>query len=404
MSRLAIMSQMANDRLKLLGGSLIIGGTALGAGMLALPVVTAQAGFLPSLFIYIVCWIYSLCTGLLFVEICLWMPQDANLISMATHLLGRWGKVAAWLLYIFLFYCLMVAYTSGGGGFIAELFSVHPLVGSVLFTIGFGAVVTWSTKAVDRVNSVLMVGLVVSFMAFILFGLGKVKPALAMRFNFWPGVVALPVIFTSFSFQGTVPSIVAYFNRDGAMARKAIILGTCIPFAAYLIWEFLILGIVPLSGTYGLLAAKMHQHNAVMPLKYLLSDSPIYIIGQFFSFFALTTSFLGVALGLTDFMSDGLQIAKKGMKKIGIAAIIFVPPLIITGINPNVFLTALGYAGGVGCALLLGFMPTLMVWIGRYKNDYPTIHQQLPGGKPVLISIMAFVAFELAIQLVSKLS
>src|SRR5262245_57600883 len=33
------------------GGSLIISGTCIGAGMLAIPVVTAQAGFLPSLVI-----------------------------------------------------------------------------------------------------------------------------------------------------------------------------------------------------------------------------------------------------------------------------------------------------------------------------------------------------------------
>ncbi|MCB1109120.1 MAG: tyrosine transporter [Chlamydiia bacterium] len=391
------------DKLKFIGGTLIIGGTALGAGMLALPVVTAAAGFMPSLLIYILCWAFSACTGLLFVEICLWMPQDANIISMASHLLGKWGKAACWLLYIFLFYSLTVAYVAGGGNFTSELLGTPIWLSSIIFTLVFGTCVVMGTKAVDRINFLLMIGLVVSFIAFIALGIGKVKPALAMRFNMWPAFLALPVIFTSFSYQGTVPSIVAYFNRDGNKARKAILLGTAIPFLAYIIWEYLILGIVPLSGTHGLLMTKQHQLTAVAPLKYILADSPIYAIGQFFSFFALTTSFLGVTLGLMDFMSDALQVAKEGSKKLWLAALIFVPPIVITLINPKLFLTALGYAGGVGCALLLGLMPALMTWIGRYKLDYPTIHKQLPGGKKLLLVLMAFVVFEVGIELINEL-
>ena len=100
---------------KAIGGALLVGGTAIGAGMLALPVVTGMGGFLPSTVIFIICWIFSACTGLLLLEVCLWMPNDANIISMVQHLLGPVGKIAAWILYIFLFYCLAIAYVDGRG-------------------------------------------------------------------------------------------------------------------------------------------------------------------------------------------------------------------------------------------------------------------------------------------------
>jgi len=395
---------MKNLDLKTWGAALILGGTALGAGMLALPVVTAQAGFLPSLLIYCICWAFSACTGLLFVEICLWMPQDANIISMASHLLGRCGKIFAWVLYLFLFYSLSVAYVAGGGGFVAQILDLPAWLGSLLFVLVFGGIVISGTRSVDRINWLLMAGLILSFLMFVLVGFSKVKPGLAMRFNLWPAFLALPVIFTSFSYQGTVSSIVSYLNRDGAKVRKAILYGTAIPFLAYVIWEYLILGIIPLSGKYGLLMAKQEHLKAVDPLKHILIDSPIYAIGQFFSFFALTTSFLGVTLGLMDFMSDGLQIAKKGLRKYLLAAIVFLPPLLITFINPNLFYKALGYAGGIGCALLLGFLPVLMTWVGRYKLDYPSINRQLPGGRGLLLILMGFIVFELVMEIISELS
>src|SRR5690348_7302081 len=96
-------------------GALLVAGTSIGAGMLALPVVTALGGFFPSLFVYVLCWLFMTCTGLLMLEICLLMPPGANLVSMAQKYLGRFGEVLAWVLYLFLFYCLSVAYVSGGG-------------------------------------------------------------------------------------------------------------------------------------------------------------------------------------------------------------------------------------------------------------------------------------------------
>jgi len=391
--------------LKASGGALLVGGTAIGAGMLALPVVTANAGLLPSYVIYLICWIFSACTGLLLLEVCLWMPNDANIISMAHHLLGPIGKVVAWILYLFLFYCLTIAYVSGGGSFVVALFGgkLPHVLGLIIFTGVFGACVYMGTRFVDRINVLLMIGFGVSYILFIYFGYSKIQFDYFKRANALPAIMALPVIFTSFSFQGIIPSLTTYLERNAKMVRFAILAGTAFPFLAYVVWQFLITGIVPVEGPHGLLAAEAQGRTAVEPLRQIFPGSPIYLVGQFFGAFALTTSFLGVTLGLLDFLSDGLQIAKIGWRKFLLCGIVFVPPIIITAFNPGIFLIALGFAGGVGCALLLGLLPVLMVWRGRYYKDYSLLHQQLPGGRIVLTLLLVFVLFELVVEFTKEL-
>lgn len=386
---------------KAIGGALLVGGTAIGAGMLALPVVTGMGGFLPAIVIFIICWLFSACTGLLLLEVCLWMPNEANLVSMAHHLLGPIGKIIAWVLYLFLFYCLTIAYSAGGGGFIVELLGgkIPHSVGVIIFATIFGTCVYLGTRAVDRINALLMIGLGVSYSLFVILGIGEVELTFLKRVQWFPAILALPVMFTSFSYQGIIPSLTSYLQRHPKMVRFAIFAGTSLPFIAYIIWEYLILGLVPAEGPHGLVQAD----TAVEPLKYVFPHSPIYLIGQFFSAFALTTSFLGVTLGLLDFLSDGLQLPKKGWQKVFLAALVYVPPVVIAIINPNIFLKALGYAGGIGCALLLGLLPIIMVWVGRYRKKYSTLTCQLPGGKILLSLLAIFVILELFIELTREL-
>ena len=44
------------DFRRILGAALLITGTSVGAGMLALPVVTAAGGFFPALTTFLLCW------------------------------------------------------------------------------------------------------------------------------------------------------------------------------------------------------------------------------------------------------------------------------------------------------------------------------------------------------------
>lgn len=386
------------------GGALIVGGTAIGAGMLALPVATALGGFLPAIFMYILCWFFSIATGLLFLEICVWMPHGANIVTMADHLLGRIGKWGAWLLYMFLYYTLIIAYIDLGGEFVQAIFGswLPERVGIIIFTFVFASFVYAGARAVDKMNLFLMVGLVASYFAFLAIGVRSVDVSQLQPKNWAISFLALPILFGSFGYQGTLPTLYEYLERNVKLMRFAIIVGTTIPFLIYSVWEFLILGIVPLKGMYGLEWAFTHGKSAVEPLRHLFPNSEIFLVGQFFSFFALSTSFLGVTLGLTDFLADGLKIEKTRIKKLWLCLGIFIPAITIAIVNPNIFITALGYAGGVGCALLLGLYPIMMAWSGRYRMHKQT-SPQLFGGKPLLILMALFVFFELGIQVISKI-
>ena len=376
-------------------GALLVAGTSIGGGILALPVLTAPAGFIPSIAIYLVCWLCMAATGLLFLEVSQWMKGESNFISMADYTLGWAGKYFAWGLYLFLFYSLTIAYMVGCGRIFLELLpaGASHWMGPLFFTALFAPLILISTCLATRLNLLLFTGLALSYLGFVVFGVKYVKTE-QLAFSDWSqyGVV-LPIAFTSFAYQGIVPTLASYMDHRASKVRYSILIGSFIPFIAYFIWQGLILGIVPLEGAEGLRAAAERGENAVLPLRFFLSGSWLYVLGQSFAFFALITSFLGVSIGLRDFLSDGLGLQNKGRGRWILAALVLCLPLVVSLFYPDIFLIALEYAGGVGCALLLGFLPILMCWSGRYRmhlrSDY-----QLFGGRFLLVLLAFFILFE----------
>lgn len=389
-----------NKRPTLLKGALLVAGTSIGGGVLALPVLTAAAGFLPSIVLYIACWLLMAATGLLFLEVSQWMRGEANILSMASYTLGPVGKSLAWVVYLFLFYCLTIAYMVGCGGIVGQFLPAHwpDWAGIGLFVVFFSPFVWMTTCLAARLNLLLVMGLVCSYLAFVWQGWQKVEGVrlLAADWSQWSAV--LPIAFTSFAYQGIIPTLARYFEHEEKKLRLSILLGTLIPLVVYVIWEALILGIIPLHGSEGLLAAAGRGENAAYALRFFLSGSWLYLFGQAFAFFALITSFLGVSLGLRDFLADGLQIANQGVWRKGVLVMLtLVLPLLFALLHPHSFLTALEYAGGIGCALLLGLLPIAMCWSGRYKKGFLQ-NQQLPGGRWLLTGLALFVLIELTYE------
>lgn len=372
----------------------------MGGGMLALPVLTSPGGFVPSIFLYVACWLFMTLTGLLFLELSLQMEDGVNFVTMAERTLGKGGKAFAWGLYLFLFYCLMVAYIVGCGDILSAIFPIPRWFGPLAFTMIFSPFVYFGTELISKLNYLFMGIFFLLYAVFVVIGLPYVDIQNLERQDWGLSLLALPVAFVAFAYQGIIPTLSTYLHHDKRKIAASIWIGTFIPFLMYILWQWLILGIIPFEGYGGLKEALLHGHNAVAPLKNALNNSYIYHLGQYFAFFALMTSFLGVALGLKDFLADGLNIKKTPKGKIMLLGTIIIPPLVIAVIYPDIFLKALDIAGGYGSALLLGLLPILMVAKWRYDN--PQSMRIVPGGYLLLAVMALFVLFEVAIEL-SKL-
>lgn len=384
----------------LLGGTLLVAGCCIGAGMLGLPVLSGQAGFLPSIAMFLLCWLFMVCTGLLLLEVNLWYGGEVSVITMAARTLGRPGKIVTWLVFLFLFYSLMVAYVAASGALITDFigsatgYHWHAHFGGLLFCLLFGVLLYLGTGAVDWFNRLLMLGLVISYVSLVVVGASHVKPELLAHHDWSAVTLVIPAVIISFGFHNLIPSLTTYLHSDVKLLRRSILLGSTIPLVIYLIWEWIILGIVPLQDFQ---IALDQGEIATEALKNAVGSSWIVDVAQFFAFFAIVTSFLSVALSFLDFLADGLNIKKTPQGKVVLSLLVLVPPFICALIYPTIFLVALNTAGGFGAVILFGILPALMVWKGRYtqKLDKP---QLVPGGKPLLILVMTFAAWVIGLQ------
>lgn len=391
----------------ILGSTMLVAGTCIGGGMLALPVVTGVSGFFPSLCLMVIGWAFMTTTALLLAEANLWMEEGAHVITLASRLLGPIGKAIAWILYLFIGYASLVAYAAGGGELFASGMlrffdiSIPETWAIVLFVLVFGLIIYLGNVIVGRVNTILMLGLIGSYILLISSGISHIKWNYLLRSSWGNTVIAVPMLLTIFSFQTIVPSLTIYLKQDGKALRLSIIIGTTLALIVFALWQWLVLGTVLLDGDQGLAAALASGKPATEFLGVSIGKKWIGAIADFFAFFALVTSFLGIALGLFDFLSDGLQIEEKKWGKVALGLLVAVPTLIFALSMERVFLRALDTSGGIGDAILNGLFPALMVWVGRYRMGMIS-ESRVPGGKLLLIFVMIYALFVFSIEILGK--
>ena len=399
---------MREKKGSVLGGMLLIAGSCIGAGMLGLPIVTGLSGFFPSLVMFFLSWLFMTSTALLFVEANGWFSGKVNLLTMVGHSLGRWGKGICWVTYLFLFYALLVAYISGIGSLCSSFFQINfhsslpGWIGSLIFVVLFGWVVYLGTRRVDLFNRGLMVGKISCFVLLVAAGAYYVNSSLLLRAEPAYAASSLPLLVIAFGFHNMIPSLTAYLKGDLKRVRITILGGSLLAFAIYLIWEVIVLGVVPLEGAHGILESLKNDQEASQSIAALIGSSSVRTFSQGLAFFAILTSFLAQALSLVHFFADGLKISYKKQESSGLCMLALVPPLILSIIYPQLFFKALNFAGGICAVILFGILPVGMIWIGRYRMRSLGTYR-MPGGKPALGFIFCFAAFILFIQISAML-
>ncbi|KFC13191.1 tyrosine-specific transport protein [Trabulsiella guamensis ATCC 49490] len=379
---------------RILGSILIVAGTTIGAGMLAMPLASAGVGFGVTLGLLVCLWGLMCYTALLLLEVYQHVPADTGLGSLALRYLGRYGQWVTGFSMLFLMYALTAAYISGAGELLASSLSqwlsvtMSPATGVLLFTLVGGCIICVGTSLVDFFNRFLFSAKIIFLIIMLALLLPHIHQVNLLTLPVEQGLAlsAIPVIFTSFGFHGSVPSIVSYLNGNVRKLRRVFIIGSFIPLVAYIFWQLATLGSIDSPVFNALLATNSGLNGLLQAIREVVASPHVELAVHLFADLALATSFLGVALGLFDYLADLFQRQNTVRGRMQTGVITFVPPLAFALFYPRGFVMALGYAG-VALAILALVIPSLLVM--RSRRHHPEAAYRVAGGNIALWLVFA---------------
>ena len=393
---------------KFIGSTMILLGTTVGAGMLALPTICAAAGFPMALALMIFTWALATITGIMVIEINLAFTTHAcSFNTMAEQILGNFGKVITWISYLFLLYVITIAYITGESDTVTTTLKLMLNIDlpnwsiAVLFTLILGTAVFWSTESVDYFNRGLMSikGLLLILTLALIMPHVDINKLIAAQKTTTAKylLVAAPTFLTAFGYQFIVPSLRIYIGAKPKQLKWIVILGTTLALLFYLLWLTATLGTIPLTGENSFVSWQQNQGSvgeltrimtAIIHNKWVTSS----VYG--FANIAMTTSFLGVGLGLFDFLADGFKRSNTRWGRLQTATLTFLPPLLFALIYPKGFEKAVNCAG-LFLAILTIILPALMIYYLR-KNPKLQSPYRMWGGN-LLFACIFIIGITLAV-------
>lgn len=375
---------------KKLGATLMVAGTTIGGGMLAMPLTSAGIGFGCTLLLLAVLWLLLTFSALLFVELYQYVESDTGLGSLAEIFFGKTGRVVSSGVLLIFLYALVSAYVAGGSGILVTLLPeswqndwLNKGAG-LLFTFLFGSFIFIGTHSVDKLNRVIFFTKLAFFALVLMLLMPDVKIANLMATPIDNALLisAAPIFFTAFGFHGSIPSLNKYLDGNLKDLRFAIILGTFIPLFGYILWQFATHGVLSQSDFLTLLRLDPTLNGLVTATVHSTGSESLGLMVQLFSALALISSFLGVSLGLFETLEDVLKGFHHQPTRFTLGLITFLPPLIFALFYPEGFILALGYAGQM-FAFYAIVLPVAMVW--KQRKTQGSQGYQVMGGKISLV-------------------
>ncbi|KAA5522381.1 aromatic amino acid transporter [Haemophilus seminalis] len=375
---------------KTVGSTLLVAGTMIGAGMLAMPLTSAGIGFGFTLVLLLGLWALLTFSALLFVELYQTAESDAGIGTLAEQYFGKAGRIIATAVLIIFLYALIAAYVSGGGSLLKDLLpeSFGDKVSILLFTVIFGSFIVIGTHSVDKINRVLFFVMLAAFAVVLSLMLPEIKfdNLMATPIDNALIISASPVFFTAFGFHGSIPSLNKYLDGNVKALRISILAGSAITLFAYILWQMSTHGLLTQNEFLQILKEDATLNGLVKATLAITGSNMIAGAVKLFSTLALVTSFLGVGLGLLECIEDLLKRSfNVTAGRISLGLLTFIPPLVFALFYPEGFILALGYAGQM-FAFYAVVLPVSLVW--KARRTHTDLPYKVWGGNLTLIIVL----------------
>jgi len=362
--------QIAAKSKPLWHGVILVAGGAVGAGMFALPFVSAGAWFYWAVIGLATVCLFTYLSALLLIEVNVRYPLGSSFDTLIRDSLGSlWASVNN-VSIGFIMFILMYAYITAGAGIlgssVAHILPENQAVPKPVFSLIFASIaglsIWFGTTTVSRLSTVLMVAMCGAFLTANSGLLGSLDVAALLASNtgelayLW---TALPVFVTAFACAGLVPSLASHYNNRADRTGLAVLLGLLLTMLVYVVWLGATLGNISRTEFVDVAANGGGLSALVLALQ---SDSSTRLINAsltWFSHFAVITSFLSVGLGLVHFIADRFNFSTSPLGRAQSVALAFCPPLIASIVAPYGFVSSIAYAG-MFVAFSFFIVPALM--------------------------------------------
>ncbi len=375
-------------------GIMLTAGSAIGAGMFSLPIVSSGMWFVLSIVCFFFIWLISYLGSLMILEVNIQYPVGSSFNTFVKDILGKPGSILFTLCICFILYILLYAYFSAFGNMASHTLGIENssswTQGSLGLLLGLAfAVVVWiSTAFTGRIASILVVAMSVSFVIASVGALSNISFSHLWDIDsantkyMWSG---LPYFITSFGFASIVPSLYKHYGKEPQKIKAGLFYGSIIALGTYVLWLMISFGNISREEFIAINEAGGNAGDLTKAIEQKIGSTSIQTALNFFTNFAIISSFLGVGLSLFDYIADHLNMSNNREGRFITTCLTFLPPGICSFFFPHGFIAAIGYAGFV---LYIGFflIPFLLIWKSR-KKDKQLLYK-LSGGKAVLFFVI----------------
>lgn len=365
-------------------------GTVIGAGILGIPYVVAEAGFWTGVAVILFLGAISMLLYLYLGEVVLRTNGTHQLTGYAEKYLGKIGKKLMAFSMAVGIYGAMIAFIIGEGTTLAAIFNLTgktvPILGyaiaaetifSIVFFIIVSIIIYEGINAVGESEMYLlpvMVGVIFLICAVSFF---YINPSNLTGFDIKQALLPYGVIFFAFLGATAIPEMQQEFRDNQKGMKKAIMIGIALPAILYIVFSAAVVGV---SGKGTTQVATIGLGESIGPL--------MIFAGNIFAVFSMATTFLALGLALHQMYEYDYNYIKP-------AAWVFtcLPPLAValSGVTSFIGMISLGgvIAGGIDGVLIV-LMAHKAKKEGERKPEYQIpVHWAITTGLIILFLIGA---------------
>lgn len=335
-------------------------GTIVGAGILAIPYVVAQSGFLLGFIITVVLGLSLLLLNLMAGEIVLRTKQQHQLTGYAEKYLGRWGKRLMMFSMVFGIYGALTAYLIGEGETLKALVGWgHPLWYSLIFFVLAFLVIYQGVKAAGKVDLILVLLLLMVVAIIGIFSYKNIVINNLTSISWAKFFAPYGVILFALAGITSVPQMQEVLGEKKDTMKKAIIIGSTIPIILYLLFAFIVVGLIGLPNF-----EVLQPNERIATVALSIYSSPIFgVLANCIAILSMFTSFLTLSIALIEMYEYDYVFSHS----LALALTLSIP-LLVTMLKLSTFITVVALTGAVAGGLQ-SILIIFMFWKAKKRGE-----------------------------------